>query len=414
MKPHRSTSLNTLLNWCPRALDHHEAHVPRDRDVFQSGVAAHAVLEAWIKNPDADPGKLSEAVVRELVTHGRSFYGHPEPPMDVHAATAGRDIALAWLARDFDGLDPSWDAEVMLSVDRQWQPFDTYEGAWLHAVIDVVGPCVHEDDDFFAEGVLLRDWKSAWTTSADDLDKLQQKIQACIVAAHYPDAAFIRRQVTNLRTGQTFTADLWMDDEGRETLAQWHRDIAHVCAQAEAVGPDGRRVARPGPRCGGCPWVLRCEASGEAIPQKWGDLVDVGDTDPAQLAVYYAILDAMRTEMAKTLRHATKEAPIEVDGGVVGYSERVTREAADDAPATIARAWFRPADWATWEREHEDVLGLLAAIKPGASAIKAIGSVLWPGRGPGKVADFKDQRASLEDAALTTKIGAVFGVTKGQ
>ena len=410
-KPHRSTSLNTLLSNCPRALDHHEAHVPRDRDVFQAGVAAHAVLEAWIKNPDADPGKLSEAVVRELVTHGRSFYGHAEPPMDVHAATAGRDIALAWLARDFDGLDPSWDAEVMLSVDRQWQPFDTYEGAWLHAVIDVVGPCVHEDDDFFAEGVLLRDWKSAWTTSADDLDKLQQKIQACLVAAHYPDAAFIRRQVTNLRTGQTFSKDLWLDDEGRETLAQWHRDIAHVCAQAEARGPDGRRVARPGPRCGGCPWVLRCTAAWEGVHLDWAHYDDE-EHSIAELARHYATIDATRTEMAKVLRHATKEAPIEVDGGKVGYSARVTRVATDDAPEALALAWFKPDNWAQWQRENEELLGLLAAAKLGAGQIKAIGTVLYPGRGPAAIEEWKEMRADLEDGTLETKIGAIFGVTR--
>ena len=409
---HRSTTLNLLLRTCPAALDMYDAHVPYDREVYQYGVASHAVLEAIVKQPDHDPAELAESVVRELVTNGRSFYGHAEPPMDVHAATDGRDVALGWLARDFDGIDPRWQAETMLSVDRNWNPCE-HRNAWLHAIIDVTGPCTYEDEEMAVEGVLHRDWKGSWVTSADDLHTLQLKIQTCLVAANNPDAAFIRRQVTNLRTGQTFSEDLWMDDEGRETLAQWRRDIAHVCAQAEAVGPDGRRVARPGPRCGGCPYVLTCSDATQGLPMGWTCDRDEY-TDIVQLARYYAIIDAMRTEMAKTLRHATKEAPIIVDGGEVGYQARVTRVATDDAPEALALAWFKPDNWSQWQRENEETLGLLAAAKLGAGQIKAIGMVLFPGRGDSAIAEFKEMRADLEDATLQEKIGAVFGVTKSK
>ena len=408
---HRSTTLNTMLRNCPRAIDHYDAHVPIDREVFQYGIAAHAVLEAIIRNPDKSPEAVAESVVRELVTNGRSFYGHAEPPMDVHAATEGRDVALGWLARDFDGIDPRWQAETMLSVDRNWTPCE-HRNAWLHAIIDVTGPCTYEDEEMAVEGVLHRDWKGSWVTSADDLQTLQIKIQTCLVAANNPDAAFIRRQVTNLRTGQTFSEDLWLDDEGRETLAQWRIDVGHVCAQAEAVGPDGRRVARPGPRCGGCPYVLSCSDATQGLPMGWTcDRDEYTDID--QLARYYAIIDAMRTEMAKTLRHATKEGPIAVDGGTVGYSTRETRESAPGAAEALVRAWVQPTDWPAWERENAAVMGLLAAIQPGASSVKSVGTILYPGRGPTKLADFKDRRAQLENETLTTKIGTVFGVTKG-
>jgi len=410
-QPHRSTTLRLLLENCPRAIDFYDAHAPIDRDAFQYGIAAHAVLQTLIEHPDDDVTARAEAVVRELVTNGRSFYGHAEPPMDVHAATTGRDVALAWLERDLDGLDPAWKAEVMLSVDRDWQPCE-YEDAWLHAVIDVVGPCEYADEDMVATGQLVRDWKGSFATEAADLDSLQQKIQALLVAAHNPDAAFIRRQVTSLQTFQTFSEDLWLDEDGQATLDDWRRDIAHVCAQADVVGDDGRRPARPGPRCGGCRYVLRCEAATDAIFFDGPD--SYVERDPVALAANYAILDAMRTEMAKTLRPATKQAPIQVDGGEVGYTTREIRKASTGSPVELIKAWVGPDDWAAWEREHADVLGLLAALKPGSSSIDAVGKILFQSRGPNRDPDWREKRDALKAATLTTTTGAVFGVTKSK
>ena len=400
---HRSTTLNLLLRNCPRAVDHFDANTPIDRTQFEYGVAAHAVLQALIDHPDDDVTDRAEATVRELVTNGRTFYGQTEPPMHPEPATAGRDVALTWLARDFDGLDPAWVAEVMYTVDRDWNPCTLADpDAWLHAVIDVVGPCEYEDDDFASTGVTCRDWKGSYQTETADLDALQQKIQALLVAAHNPDAAFIRRQVVSLRTCQTFTYDLWLDEDGQATLAQWRRDVEHVCAQAEAVGDDGKRPARPGPCCGGCPYVLRCEDA-----QAGGAL----DGDVWALARNYSMLKATLDAMAPTLRHATADAPIEIDGHRIGYSTRERQAPTPETPATIAREWFAPDDWAAWERENADVLGLIAALKPGAGSVKALGKALYPGRGAARVDDFKDRRAALEAEALTTKLTTSFGVT---
>jgi len=411
MTMHRSTTLRIVLNHCCKALDFYDAHVPIDREVFAYGIAAHAVLEALVKHPGDDASERAEAVVRELVTNGRSFYGQPEPPMDVEAAIEGRNVALAWLARDFDGIDPRWEAEVMLSVDREWKPC-AYEDAWLHAIIDVVGPCTYEDDEMAVEGMLHRDWKGSYATEEADLYSLQQKIQTLLVVAHNTDTAFIRRQVTSLRTFWTYTEDMWLDDEGQETLAQWRRDVGHACAQADVVDDAGRRPARPGPRCGGCPYVLNCEAATDAIHCDGPD--SYVDRDPVALAENYAVIDAMRTEMAKVLRPATKQGPIQVEGGEVGYQVSVKRVATDDAPEALALEWFKPDDWAQWQREHEDVLGLIAAMKLGSGQIDALGKVLFPGRGATAIEEFKEMREDLEDATLQEKFGAKFGVTKGK
>jgi len=401
---HRSTTLNLLLKACPAALDLYAANTPYDRTVYQSGIAAHAVLQALIDHPDDDVTARAESVVRDLVTNGRTFYGQTEPPMALEPAIEGRDVALSWLARDFDGLGEGWEAEVMLSVDREWQPCD-HESAWLHAVVDVVGPCEYADDEFDAAGVLCRDWKGSYATESTDLDALQQKIQACLVAAHNPDVAFIRRQVTSLRKVQTYIDDLWLDEEGQETLAQWRRDIEHLCAQSEAVGDDGRRPARPGPCCGGCPYVLACE---DAASVEWAE----NERDPIVIARAYATTRAIGDELAKTLRAATRHAPIEIDGMRVGYSTRETQTPRDDAVETLARAWFDPADWATWERENGEVLGLLTALRPGTAAVKALGRALFPAKGPGRVDDFRELREAWEAATLATKARDMFGVAK--
>lgn len=409
-QPHRSTTLRLLLEACPRACDFYDANVPIDRTMFEYGVAAHAVLQGVIEHPDDPVEAVAEGVVRELVTNGRSFYGNAEPPMDVHAATTGRDVALAWLERDLDGLDPAWSAEVMLSVDREWQPCD-YDDAWLHAVIDVVGPCEYTDEDMAADGWLCKDWKGSYQTEAADLDSLQQKIQALLVAAHHPDAAFLRRQVTSLQTFRTFSEDLWLDEDGVATLDQWRRDVEHLCAQAEVRDARGNRPARPGPRCGGCRYVLRCEAASEGIPQQWSGCTDA--TDVQALAVNYAVLKAHCDAMAPILRNATKQAPIEVDGGQVGYSTREVRTFAPGAAERLARAWFQPADFDAWARDNAELLGLITAMKPGTTSIKAIGKILYKATGATKTADFKDLRKALEAETLITITRAAFGVQKG-
>jgi hypothetical protein len=407
----RSTSIRLMLDYCPRAVDHYDAGEPSDTAGFQYGVAAHAVLQALIEHPDDDPAARAEAVVRELVTNGRSFYEHREPPMHPEAACAGRDVALDWLARDLDGLCEGWRAEVMLSVDRDWQPCD-YDRAWLHAVIDVVGPAEYDDGETQASGVLVRDWKGSYQTEEADLGSLQQRIQALLVAAHHPGAAFLRRQVVSLRTAQTFSEDLWLDEAGQATLARWRRDIEHVAAQYHARDEAGRRPARPGACCGGCPYVLRCEEARDAIPLFWAGAPDVEFADPAVLAEHYAAMRAMSDAMAAILRRATSEVPIPVPGGSVGFTTRTTREAAPDGARALAAAWFNPADPAAWERDHADVLGLLQVLRPGASGIEAVGKILYPGKGASKMADFRERREALESATLTEKTGATFGVTR--
>ena len=45
MKVKSSTNLKYFIEYCPKALGFHEDDTPMDRDIFQPGIAAHAVVE---------------------------------------------------------------------------------------------------------------------------------------------------------------------------------------------------------------------------------------------------------------------------------------------------------------------------------------------------------------------------------
>ena len=98
----RSTSLNLLTRTCPKALDHYESGAHYDRDVFQVGIAAHAVFEALNASTVANNAipeteemeRIADATIRRLVLQGRSFDGVPEPPPKVEQAMAGMRLAL--------------------------------------------------------------------------------------------------------------------------------------------------------------------------------------------------------------------------------------------------------------------------------------------------------------------------------
>ena len=70
----------------------------------------------------------------------------------------------------------------------------------------------------------------------------------------------IRLQVTNLRTGKTFALDLWFESGGREQIAAWQSEITDYMQALDTMTEYGRRPARPGVGCLGCPYSLGCDA----------------------------------------------------------------------------------------------------------------------------------------------------------
>lgn len=398
----RSTSLKLVEKHCPAALDLAQAGTPMDRRIFQPGIAAHAILETIGKNPDKPAEAVADAVCRELVTHGRSFAGVPEPPMTAEAASAGREMALRFL--QFTELSPTSRYEKGYAVGPDWQAAGYDSDAYYLAAIDVVDIRVEEDEEGYKTKILVvSDWKSAWPTSEVELETIQLRGQGCVALAHHPDATILRRQVVNLRTGQTFTADTLLDEFGQAEVARWRKDIDLAIIAADARGPDGKRPANPGANCMGCPYVLRCEPARGYYSGALGG-------DPESVAQAFAIADAVRSELFALAKLAATEEPIPVPGGVVGYVAVPERTVREDAGRTLAHRWFGVIDPETWDAENGRMLGFLGALKVGVGQIGAIGKALFPGKGMAKVKDFKDRRADLDVACLVYGVAAKFGV----
>lgn len=405
----RSTTLKLVEERCPAALDFYEARAPRDLSVFQPGIAAHAVLQvvgdAVREGKAADPGAIGDAVVRELVTVGRAFEGDAEPPMSVQHATEGRDIALRYL--EFHELSPTARYELGLAVNRRWEPV-AYNApdVYYRAALDVLDVVETEDDDGYPSTLaVVTDWKSAWPTSAAELATIQLRGQGAIVAAHHPEAAVLRRRAANLRTGIAYEDELVLDDDGQGVVRRWRSDIDHAIAAAEARGPDGRRQARPGAGCLGCPYLTRCEAG---RGQLRGSLAE-GDRE--MVARRFALADAIRAELFEVCKTLAAEAPIRLpDGGEVGFREAEEREAADEAARHLAHAWFGvpESDASTWDAQNARLLGLLAAIGLGVGAIERAARAIHPRRKGAPT--WKADREALLSRTLTTRTTAKFGI----
>lgn len=396
MRAYSSTILGMLDKYCPRALDFAEAGQFRDREFFQAGIAAHAILQAIGEAPEStDPRETAEAVVRTLVTEGRSFHGHPEPPMSPEQATTGRDIALRYLA--MHAMPVAGKYEMGLAVDKDWQPVPyRSKDAYYRAAIDVVQVSEDVSDDGYPIcTVATTDWKSAWPTSADELETIQLRGQAALAWAHNPSATVLIRRAVNLRTGASYEAETVMDEDGSRIVAGWRADIGHAIAAAEARGADGKRPARPGSGCMGCPYLMACP---DSLPMR-------GDRDPISLAKEWMLLEAWRAGILPKLKELAAETAIDTGAGMVGYGPKTKREATTDAPRAIAAGWFQG-------EATETEVGLLTAVKLGASNVDAAAKVLYPYDKADPA--WKENRAALLAACLRDVTTIEFGVINGE
>lgn len=384
MTSFRSTTLNMADRHCPGALDHYEANVPYDRDIFAVGIAAHAFLQTAIEGGNLD------TMAESLAVHGRSFDGVPEPVLAPTAIADGLALARRWL----DDNPPSRNerAEVGMGVAEDLTTPAPYATSYLRCILDVLD--VNEEDQ--GDGydpitvVRIRDWKSAFPTDASELDSLQLHIQTVIAAANHPTASIIRREVVNLRTRAIYSIDLFLDDAGLATLERWRQEIRLAIAQA-SMAP---RPFRPGVGCMGCPYLVRCPTA----RAYHADSALAGP--PEDIATRYAVADAMRERLGTAVKALAGRGSIAVPGGTVGYEVKTKREYHPGSAEHILADW--QAD------PNRTPAGLIEAMKPGAKQIKAVATKLFTfKRGEGD--DYKHHRADFEAAHLITKNVAKFG-----
>lgn len=480
MNRYRPTTLRLADRHCPRAVDFYEADRARFRDIFAAGIAAHAVLDVLGMLTQRRGAALDEATARaaaddtakKLMVDGRTFDGAAEPPLPASAVLEGRDLALAWALRH--PLSPTARYELGAGFDRDWRPVGYGPAARFRLILDVFDIVEEEagEESGGGRGVVVRDYKSAWSTDLSELDTVQMKAQAVaaalLVAAPIqivgpPPGAeqmaelirkaaaspimlpaagaevvelrpldFVRQEVVNLRTQQTFGRTIYLDEAGQAVLAGWQRDITMTMDALDELQPrvrvgqvlassrercevvaEGRlmvgpRPARPGAGCVGCPWVLSCaDAASLAV-----DVLGVvgGTFDAATLGAAYAIVEGQRDALRALVEAAADEGAVPVPGGRVGMVGRPAREPKKAAPRLAWDAWRAAVAQRTGaEGEALDAAalpGFLQALKVGGTGLEAVAKVLAPRD--------KAAQAALLAGWMDETTRRSFGVHKGE
>jgi hypothetical protein len=396
--PARPTTLRLFVESCPHAVDLYEAGGPRDRAVFAVGVAAHDILhQVAIRGPE-----VIDATVYALQTQGRGGVD-AEPPLPVDAVMEGRDLATRYIA--VRGLpevgDPqrAW-FEVGLGFDRSWEPVAYAEAPYFRTRLDVVELVEAEDEESYARGIVVRDYKSAWTAGADLLDSVQMRAQAVAVWKQWsrftdevPD--FIRREIVNLRTLQVASDQVEIEDgeDGSELLRRWQHDLDLLIASM-AEKP---RVARPGVQCVGCDYVLSCRHAAELA----GSL-GLASLDRSTVVTAYAVAKSRSDALEHLARAAADGGLVETARGAVGWIETEQREPVDGA---ALRLWER---WTIGKDLHPEtdalVRGFLTAANVGVAEVLQIVRALHPGR------KSRELREAVAEELLRTVTRKRFGI----
>jgi hypothetical protein len=400
MKRYSSSTLKMFNRNCPAALGFYENQTPCDKSIFQAGIAAHAVLQVCGEKSAyeiEDCREVAEAVVKELITKGRSYKGIPEPPMSPEDAMLGRDIALEYLA-EYPLLMPQGaEFESAFGIDKngKWVDIDS-ENIRYDAIFDVMYTDIEGDEEFNTEVVVVRDYKSAWPTCADELDTLQVKGHAVIAAAHFACTnpspsqlqiySGVRNEIVNLRTKQIYTRTTLFNEEGLATLEQWRKDILTACSAADTT-----REARPGAGCIDCMYTLAC-----------GDCIAAYADD--DVPVRFATAKALVGKLGKVVRSDAKIQPIPVPGGEIAYRGTNEKIPTVEAIDTLIEYWFM--DKADDEPVTlEEIRGMLLSLDVKASSYEKAAKVLFPEKADASYID-------MIDACITIKVKSRFDVYK--
>lgn len=408
---YRPTTLRLASRHCPRAVDFYDEGRPYFREHYAAGIAAHAVLEALGRaavqeRPASEQEAVVAAVCHQLTTQGRVFDGQPEPPLPQDAVMEGRDLALAWAAEHPLSATAHYELGAGFATRPTWRHvgYGSPE-ARFRLILDVLDVVEEVDEETSCWGLLVRDYKSAWSTDAAELDTIQMRAQACAawamgtgignplrLSAEVPALHFVRQEIVNLRTGQIFSRTLWMHagGEGQELLAAWRRDLEQTMDTLDAMGRP--RPARPGAGCMGCPWVIPCEPAQAFAEQALG-----GAEDERAVAQAFAVADAIRSALFDLAKAATEEAAVDIGGAVVGSVGLAGREPAPEAALLLLERW---------QAGGGDARGLMKAIghRLGLKAIEAAARALYSAR------EDAPQRDAIVESLTRPVVRPRFGV----
>lgn len=398
-KRYRSTSLRLALRHCPYALDLFDAGTPYERSIFETGIAAHAVIQACAEETnrqrrtlgDAEIQALAEDTAAGLIAQPRIFDRTEEPPLHPDRAFEGRELALDWLL-GVERPEPGAEIEVGLALDRHGEPCDYWSAdAYYSAILDHVAVARRTDEETSARVLTIRDYKSSWRAGDDEHVTVQRRGQAVVAWPVYGEGVdVLRLEVVNLRTRRVHFVEHHVEDGLAELLATWRRDLYATLAALDAQAGRSHRPARPGAGCMGCPYVLACDHA-----QDWLDRAQVPQTAEKRATAYAAAV-ASAEQIAEYVRLDCGDGSIPVAGGVVGFVPRERRQANERAHVELTEAWAGA--------DTEATRGLLKALGLSVKSIEAVARTLFPLR------QQKKDRDQLVEASVTRVVVPQFGV----
>lgn len=394
------TELTMLTENCPAALDMREKRVPYDRSLFAAGIAAHAIMEiAGNKVRELqrqleshEIATIAAEVVKKLIGEGRSYDGNPEPPLNPEKVFEGRDMAVKYLNEN--SLSTTGLCEIGFAYDKSWKNVDYYsKDARFRTILDVMDVIEDGNEEWVGKILVVTDYKTSWRADKSELDTLQRRAQAVTVwkSKYCEDVDGIRLRIVNLRTGGEYTREIWLTENGQQTLKQWQTDLEQAMDAADWKDKEGKRPASPGLRCLNCSYVASCEPAKHFVYY-----TNLEDYTPPAVANAYAIAKSITKDYERMVREACDRGSIPTNDGLVGFIDKERKVAQSDAPDKL---------WATWKAAGGDVVGLLTAMKLGSSNLENAAKKLY-GRGA------VDLRRDFIDELIEKAPYASFGVQR--
>lgn len=378
------TTIKLWQNHCGHAISLWKKHTPYDREIFQTGVAVHYMLEmcglahkaaCMIEQPEPDYQNIIRNSIETLATKGRAYDGIPEPPIPLHNLWEARDIANKYIAKHPFNDIANYEEEFALTSDGNYTHYNDPK-AMLRTIIDVVKVETIYDEDGNYKQVTLTDYKSSWRTPPEMLDNLQRRCQAvCAWIKYNPDVLVL--EIANLRTLHHHSRTINCHHE-EQLLHTWLKDImqaAHIAMTDLAP--------RPGINCIKCPYVLSCDYRYHAL------------NNEHNMAAQYASAIATAKELEPKIKAICKTNAIKTPNGSIGFMATERKSAMKDAHATALDHWIEQGG------KPED---LIAMMKPSVAVLEKIAKRLFPD---------EDERNEFLRKCVLKKNSPRFGIHKG-
>ena len=317
MLAYHPTTISMHYNHCPHAVTLWKMKMPYDRSVFHTGVIAHAILEEIGKNPQEEPRVIADKVVEKYCSSGRSYDGNPEPPAPFKDAIEGASLALDWHSRYPVPNGPHIYHEHPFAFDQDWNEVGYYDTtARFRTLLDVVE--IHDQDN--TRTAIIRDYKTSWVATADELDSFQRRCQAVVVWLVYqPDIIVL--EISNLRLKWNFRRELIVNEEAN-TLQKWMDEITLAIKTL-----DNELKPNPGIGCINCPYSPKCD--------HFDKMYKADDVMKRYIAAKEVV-----SKLEPQIRKAAKNQPPKAMSlGKVGYAKKERKKVLPTAQATLVQKW---------------------------------------------------------------------------